>query len=263
MDTSLPMLDVHPTAESGPESATEALPLSRNSPSPRDSARDARAQASRAEAAIDAELIARFKQGDEGAFAQIVARYRDKIQAIAGRLLRNQADAEEIAQDTFIRAHRGLDAFRGECSLSTWLCRIAFNLSRNRYWYFFRRGRHLTMSMDLPLGDDTNATISDLVAAHDADPAQQATVDEFLITVAACMDKLHPGHREILTLRNLLHHSYEEIARALGTNEGTVKSRIARARNSLRGLMAEACPEFAVGDGADWFEPSRGAGRLA
>jgi len=224
----------------------------------------ARRQASRAEAVVDGALVRRFNGGDEGAFVEIVARYRERIQALAGRLLRNHADAEEIAQDTFIRAHRGLARFRGDASLATWLHRIAFNLARNRYWYFFRRRRHLTISLSCPLGAETDASFSDLVATPEADPARQATVDEFDALVTACMARLDTDNREILTLRNLLHRSYAQIASSLGTNDGTVKSRIARARGQLRGLIAEACPEFSTNaDMGEWFQPDTGAAHAA
>ena len=226
--------------------------------------RAVRITTARAEAAIDSELIRRFNGGDEAAFTEIIMRHRDKIQAHTLRFLRNHADAEEITQDTFIRAHRGLAKFRGDSSLATWLHRIAFNLARNRYWYFFRRRRHLTCSLDAPLSAESTGTFNDLVATEEADPARQATVDEFVVIVAACMKQLMPSQREILTLRNLLHRSYEELASTLGINLGTVKSRIARARGNLRGLMAEACPEFTTEMSAsDWFGPVRGATRVA
>lgn len=224
----------------------------------------ARRQNARDEAAADHALVLRFNGGDEGAFTEIVARHRERIHALATRFLRNHADAQEIAQDTFVRAYRGLARFRGDASLATWLHRIAFNLARNRYWYFFRRRQHLTLSLDCPLGTDSTATFSDLVATPDADPARQASVDEFTAMVEACMGKLAARHREILTLRNLLHRSYGEIATSLGINEGTVKSRIARARGQLRELLADACPEGAtVGLTADWFEPARGSAQMA
>src|ERR1700677_3557304 len=82
------------------------------------------------EADYDAKLVNRFNSGDEDAFVEIMARYRSKVSAIAFSHLRNHADAEEITQDTFIRAHRGLARFRGDSSLATWLHRIAFNLDR-------------------------------------------------------------------------------------------------------------------------------------
>lgn len=227
---------------------------------PSSSARNAdRVQAARTEADTDRLLIRRFNEGDESAFVEIVGRYRERIEGLAGRFLRNHADAEEIAQDTFIRAHRGLGRFRGEASLATWLHRIAVNLARNRYWYFFRRRKHMTLSLDCPLGVEKNGgTFADLVASEEAGPMRQAAAEEFIALVAGCMNQLETGHREILVLRNQLHHSYDEIARELGINEGTVKSRIARARGKLRDLMIEVCPEFSpeTWEG-DWFEPVR------
>jgi RNA polymerase sigma-70 factor (ECF subfamily) len=225
--------------------------------------RAARAATSKQEAIHDAELVRRFNAGDEPAFVEIMSRYHEKIFSVAHALLRNRADAEEIAQDTFIRAHRGLSSFRGDSSLATWLHRIAVNLSRNRYWYFFRRRRHMTLSLDCALSEDSDATLSDLVAADAPGPSREAASREFSTLVNNCMQKLEARHREILTLRNLLNRSYDEIAQALGINVGTVKSRIARARANLRILIAEACPEFAP-DAApsDWFEPNRSSARI-
>lgn len=223
-----------------------------------------RALASKAEAAHDAELVRRFNEGEESAFIEIMNRYREKIFGITLALLRNRSDAEEITQDTFIRAHRGLANFRGDSSLATWLHRIAVNLARNRYWYFFRRRRHATLSLDCPLGDEGDSTFTDLVASESPDPAREAATGEFATLVSDCMERLEPRHREILTLRNLLHRPYEEIAETLGINVGTVKSRIARARENLRALLAQACPEFAPdAEPSSWFEPARSGGRLA
>jgi len=214
--------------------------------------------------AHDAELVRRFNAGDEAAFVEIVTRYRGKMFAVAFSLLRNHADADEVAQDTFIRAHRGLVNFRGDSSLATWLHRIAFNLSRNRYWYFFRRHRHETHSFDCALSDDSKATFADLVASDLPDPAREAANGEFFANVTACMAKLSPHQKEILTLRNLMDRSYEEIAASLGLSLGTVKSRIARARKNLRELLTETYAEPGAGESSlPWFETSRPTGRLA
>jgi RNA polymerase sigma-70 factor (ECF subfamily) len=215
------------------------------------------------EAAHDAKLVQRFNAGDETAFVEIMERYQSKIFSIALGLLRNRADAEEIAQDTFIRAHRGLARFRGDSSLATWLHRIAVNLSRNRYWYFFRRRRHATLSLDCALGSENEATFAELIAADAPNPAQESARSEFSSLVSACMEKLDASHREILTLRNVLNRSYDEIATTLNLNVGTVKSRIARARQNLRAQLADACPEFAAdAEPSEWFEPVRALGRL-
>jgi RNA polymerase sigma-70 factor (ECF subfamily) len=205
------------------------------------------------EAAYDVGLITRFNRGDESAFVEIMDRYHGKIFGLANNLLRNTADAEEIAQDTFIRAHRGLANFRGDSSLATWLYRIALNLSRNRYWYFFRRCRHSSISLEHPLSEGTDGTFSDLIATDTHSPVQQTVTQEFTELIASCMEKLDARHREILTMRNILNLPYDEIARALGINVGTVKSRIARARENLRKLLAELAPEFGEESKADDF----------
>ena len=191
----------------------------------------------------DAELVRRFNTGDEAAFVEIVRRHRGKMFSVALSLLRNYTDAEEIAQDTFIRAYRSLAGFRGESSLATWLHRIALNLSRNRYSYFLRRHRQSTLSLDSAMSDDSQATFSDFIASDAPNPAQQATAGEFSELVIACMEKLAAHHREILTMRNEMSQSYSDIAEALGISIGTVKSRITRARENLRMHLAETYGE--------------------
>lgn len=208
--------------------------------------------------AVDRELVRRFVGGDESAFVEIMRRHQPKIFAVVQGLLHNGADAEEITQDTFVRAHRNLPRFRGDSSLGTWLHRIAVNLARNRYWYFFRRRRHATVSLDCPIGEDGNGTLADLLSADAPDPARECSREEFAALVSAEMDRLEHRHREILILRNLQNRSYDEIARVLGITTGTVKSRIARARERLRERLAQACPEFAPDAApAEWFEPAR------
>ena len=216
------------------------------------------------EAIYDADLVRRFNGGDDSAFGEIMSRHKTRIFAAAMALLRNHADAEEITQDTFVRAHRGFSRFRGDSSVATWLHRIAVNLARNRYWYFFRRRRHATLSLDATLGEDGDSTFSDLLSAADPDPAQESSRNEFTSAVESCMAKLEPSHRRILSMRSILDKSYEEIAAELRINVGTVKSRIARARERLRSKLAEECPEFdRESDPAQWFEPARGEGHVA
>ena len=216
------------------------------------------------EAAHDAELVKRFNTGDDTAFVEIVRRYRGKMFAIALSLLGNHADAEEIAQDTLIRAYRGLARFRGDSSLASWLHRIAFNLSRNRYWYSYRRHCHETRSLDCALRDDSRTTFADLVASDVPDPACEAAHREFSAHVTECMGKLSAPQREILTLRNLLDHSYKDIAATLGLTVGTVKSRIARARRKLRELLAQTYVGVEPGPSPStaWFESSRRSSHL-
>ncbi len=210
------------------------------------------------EAAYDSTLISRFNMGDEAAFAEIMERYHGKIFTLANNLLRNNADAEEIAQDTFIRAHRGLKNFRGDSSLATWLYRIALNLARNRYWYFFRRRRQDSISLERPIGEENDSTFSDFIASDRHTPVQETVTQEFADLVATCMEKLDPRHREILNMRNIMNLPYDEIALAIGINVGTVKSRIARARENLRKLLVEAAPEYGSNtEPGEFFETAR------
>lgn len=205
------------------------------------------------EAKVDAELVRRFNSGDETAFLEIMQRYKKKIYATALNLLRNHADAEEITQDTFIRAHRGLHRFRGDSSLATWMHSIAVNLSRNRYWYFFRRRRQDCLSLDHSLGENDEGSFSDLLASESPHPAQDTAAEEFHEIINQSMERLNHRHRKILMMRNSLDYTYDEIAEAMHINVGTVKSRIARAREKLRALIAESYPEFDRNQTSDYF----------
>lgn len=191
------------------------------------------------EVAIDRLLVDRFKQGDEAAFDEMVSRYWDRIYTMVNQLLRNAQDAEEVTQDAFIRAHRGLANFRGEAAFSTWLYQIATNLARNRYWYWWRRKRDHTISFDQPVSHDNETTLQELIPSEVETPAHATVTQELVSHIAAGMEKLGTKHREILVLRNIKNLSYEEIAQILDISVGTVKSRIARARESLRAQLGE------------------------
>ena len=186
------------------------------------------------EVALDKVLVARFKAGDEAAFEEMVSRYWDRIYAMVLKLLRNSQDAEEVTQDAFIRAHRGLEKFRGDSSFSTWLYQIATNLARNRYWYWWRRKRDKSISFDQVVGSESNTTLGEIFQADVATPQDIAVTNEFQERVSAAMELLNVKHREVLVLRNVRNLSYDEIATELQISIGTVKSRIARARESLR-----------------------------
>ena len=155
------------------------------------------------------------------------------------QLLRNQQDAEEVTQDAFIRAHRGLVNFRGDSAFSTWLYQIATNLARNRYWYWWRRKRDQSVSFDAPVSSENDMTLADIIPAEVESPDDITVTQEFVSRIGQSMEKLSAKHREILILRNIKNLSYEEIAAILGISVGTVKSRIARARESLRAKLGE------------------------
>ena len=190
---------------------------------------------------IDADelLIERIKAGDMAAYNAMVIRHYDRIFSRVLQLLNNKQDAEEVTQDAFIRAHRGLENFRGEASFSTWLYQIATNLAHNRYWYWFRRKRDQSISLDQPQCDDGSLTLENVMPCVDENPAEAVVTQEFVDRVSACMQYLNDKHKEVLILRNVKNLTYDEIAQQLEISVGTVKSRIARARESLRGLLGE------------------------
>jgi len=191
------------------------------------------------EVALDRLLVARFKKGDQSAFDEMVSRYWGRIYAMVNQLLRNTQDAEEVTQDAFIRAHRGLENFRGDSAFSTWLYQIATNLARNRYWYWWRRKRDKSISIDQPIGSEGDMTLADVLPAQVETPDDITVTQEFVDHIAIGMEKLSAKHREVLGLRNIKNMTYEEIAQVLEVSLGTVKSRIARARDSLRSKLGE------------------------
>ena len=190
---------------------------------------------------IDADelLIERIKAGDMAAYNAMVIRHYDRIFSRVLQLLNNKQDAEEVTQDAFIRAHRGLENFRGDASFSTWLYQIATNLAHNRYWYWFRRKRDQSISLDQPQSEDGSLTLENVMPCEDENPAEAVVTQEFVDRVSACMQYLNDKHKEVLILRNVKNLTYDEIAQQLEISVGTVKSRIARARESLRGLLGE------------------------
>ncbi len=191
----------------------------------------------------DRSLVARFQDGDEAAFVQIMRAHRDRIYGYVRNLLRDETDAEEVTQDTFVRAYRALRRFRGDASLNTWLHRIATNLARNRYWYFFRRRRQDTISLDWTAPGSNDTPLGDSFISDDPDPCQHSTKEEFLTAVRESMAEIDPILRTPLEMRASRNMSYAEIAQRTGVPIGTVKSRISRARRDLRAQLASRMPD--------------------
>jgi len=199
-----------------------------------------RSEAAIREGRIDDALVVRCRGGDERAFAEIVARHRGRVTAIAVALVHNRADADEVAQDTFLRAHRGLAGFRGEAALATWLRRIAGHVARDRCRWSFRRGRDRVSSLESSAGAGGSVTVGSRLAAEGPDPAGAAESNEAMAWVRACLARLDAAPRRLLEARVEADDSYETIAGATGVGVGTVKSRMARARGQLRALLAAA-----------------------
>lgn len=186
----------------------------------------------------DRELVALSQGGDETAFEELVQRHQQRAVNVAYQLLRNEEDAVEVAQDAFVRIYRSLSGFRGECEFTTWLHQIVVNLARNKHRWWWRRGRQVTASLDAPTETEDGAMSQQVAAPTDPADVELAKA-EFVRTLGQKMGELPAKFREVLVLRNVEDLSYEEIAVVLRCSVGTVKSRIARAREAMREAMEE------------------------
>ena len=181
----------------------------------------------------EARFIEKLKQGDADAFDLLVGRHAGDVYALLFRLTENAEEASDLTQETFLSALTGIKGFRGEAGLRTWLFRIAINHSRNRFRWWKRRKREVTVSLDATIGDgDTNLyeTLSD----KGPNPEDGAIASERERALLGALGEMPDVFREAIVLCDLEGLSYEEISSALGVNIGTVKSRIARGREDLR-----------------------------
>jgi RNA polymerase sigma-70 factor, ECF subfamily len=177
----------------------------------------------------DDRLVAGLRAGDEDAFEHLVITYQHRIFAVALRMLGNAAEAEEIAQDVFLRVHRSIADFRGEARLSTWLYGIASRLCLNRLASADRRLRR----------DDADA-LDRAPASGDAAALMERSEMESALRQAIA--GLPEERRMVVVLRDLEGLSYEEISEALGLELGTVRSRLHRARLDLKAKLERFLP---------------------
>jgi RNA polymerase sigma-70 factor (ECF subfamily) len=178
-------------------------------------------------------FIDKLRAGDAVAFETLIDRYSGDIYALLIRLTENAEEAADLTQDTFLRALRSITSFRGDSELKTWLFRIAINESRNRFRWWKRRRRGLTISLDAPIGD-SDTVLSDTLPGSSASPEETALSHEREYAIQAAMLEIPDVYREAIVLCDIEGLSYDETAAALGVGIGTVKSRISRGREELR-----------------------------
>jgi RNA polymerase sigma-70 factor (ECF subfamily) len=174
----------------------------------------------------DSELVTAFQAGASEAFDVIVERHQRQVYALCFRFVRNHEEAADLAQDAFVRAFKGLERFKGDASLGTWLYRIAVNVCLNRAAV----KRPQIASLDDAAGLDANAV----------DPLRELLKSERAAAVQAAIDRLPPKQRATLMLRVYQECSHKEIAEALDSTVGAVKANFFHALGNLRRMLSSS-----------------------
>lgn len=209
----------------------------------------------------DAQVIAGLCEGSEAAFDWLIERYQGPVYNLVYQILEDRNDAPDTVQEVFIKVFRGIREFRGDCSLKTWIYRIAVNEASNqRRWWTRHRKRELSIETPLSLSgeddDGAGATLAGTLADVHESPFQHTLDGEMRTVIQEAVAQLPVAFRTVVLLRDVEDLSYEEIAEVLDVRVGTVKSRLARGREALRPLLARYLERHG--------EPAReGAGTLA
>lgn len=188
----------------------------------------------------DAVLVRRVQDGDVAAFGTLVAKYQDPVYNACWRMCGNAEDARELTQEAFLRAYKGIAAFKGQSGFYTWLFRIAANLAISHRRKLAHRG---AQSLDQPAGASAHDGQADPLLARVADgaapsPAGRTLRAELAGQIEAALASLDPEHRTVVVLRDIEGMDYAGIAEVLEVAIGTVKSRLHRARVMLRERLA-------------------------
>jgi RNA polymerase sigma-70 factor (ECF subfamily) len=180
--------------------------------------------------ADETSLVAQSREGDTAAFGELVRRYEGKIFRLAQHVTQNREDAEDVLQETFMKAYEHLDQFQGNSKFYTWIVRIAVNQALMK---LRRRKTDKSVSLDetIDTGEDTMVRE---IAAWDEDPEQRFSRDELGGILDTAVQSLEPPYRSVFVLRDIDELSTEETAEALGLSVPAVKSRLLRARLQLR-----------------------------
>ncbi|MBQ1410328.1 MAG: sigma-70 family RNA polymerase sigma factor [Oscillospiraceae bacterium] len=177
-------------------------------------------------------IIEQVLAGDNNAFGTLVERYQDRVYNLALRMCGNPDDAFDLAQEAFFRAWRGLSGFQQEASFSTWLFRLTSNVCLD--WL---RARKRRPTVSLTTADDEGEALQLEIADPGKSPEEILEAAEDRAALTRAMNELPVEYRQILTMRAINDMSYAAIAETLQIQEGTVKSRLSRARLALRDLL--------------------------
>jgi len=191
----------------------------------------------------DASLVSRTRQGDLDAFEHLVNRHQKRMLNIAFRMIGDYDEACEAVQDSFISAFKNIRNFRGQAKFTTWLTAITVNHSRNRLHRMRSRSGHEAFSLDDPVQTDDGEMVAD---PPSKEPSALDLLERRYVQgkVQDCIKALEPEYREVVILRDLQDFSYEEISAMLKIREGTVKSRLFRARDGVRDCLKKIMGEL-------------------
>lgn len=176
----------------------------------------------------DQELVRRVQAGDQTAFNLLVLKYQHRVLKLVGRFVNDAAEAEDVAQEAFLKAYRALASFRGDSAFYTWLYRIAINTAKNALVSQRRRPVDFDLDLQDPEQYDRQAKLKEADT-----PEGVLLTDEIRAVVEEAMEQLPEDLRTAIVLRELEGLSYEEIAEAMDCPVGTVRSRIFRAREAI------------------------------
>ncbi len=184
--------------------------------------------------AVEDQFLERLRRGEVAAFERLVAERSSDVYALLYRLTSDPEESRDLTQETFLRAFQSISRFRGEADLKTWIYRIAINQARNRWRWWKRRRRDVTVSLDDNRGPSEQPLSASLRNDDAPDPEQETLAREREGQLRAALLGLRSAYREAVILRDVEGFSYEEIATTLEISIGTVKSRLSRGRLELR-----------------------------
>ena len=184
----------------------------------------------------DLQYVVACRKGDTEAFSVLVGRHSKKMLNVAYRMLGDYDEACDVTQEAFLAAFRAIGKFKAEAKFSTWLYRIVVNYTKNRLKLRQSLSRHESASLN-ETGDGAGGCAACLAASNDNDPARQLERRELEAEVQKCISALDGEYREVLVLRDIQGFSYDEIRDVLRIPDGTVKSRLSRARLAMKDCL--------------------------
>lgn len=191
----------------------------------------------------EARFVHRLRQRDEQAFNELVLAFEERVFRLVWRMVGRRDEAEDMTQEVFVQVFKAIDQFRGDSKLGTWVYRIAVNLCKNRVKYHSRRHRDGHYDLEGTEGRVTHERAGGVTSGETSRPDHLVLGYQVEQIVQMCLQDMDPDFREVLVLRDVECLSYEEIGAITGLPEGTVKSRLHRARTALQTAVESSLGE--------------------